>query len=188
MKSHEFDPLRLDVAALAEQGASLEGSWPLPSLKRLAASAHGESPPKAGDVATWFVRGERRARAGAPAEIWLHLQASACLELECQRCLAPVASALRVEHPVRFVPGEDQAAALDAQSEYDVLALNRWLDLRELVEDELLLALPLVPRHDVCPRPLPLASEPVLPEEEVGRPSPFAVLQQFKKNGSGSKH
>lgn len=184
MKSHEFDPLRLDVAALAEQGASLHGSWPLSSLKRLAASAHAEALPKASDEVTWSARGERRARVGAPAEIWLHLQASACVELECQRCLAPVAAALQVDQPLRFVPGEDQAAALDAESEYDVLALSRWVDLRELVEDELLLALPLVPRHEVCPQPLPLGSEAVLPEGEAERPNPFAVLQELKKNGS----
>ncbi len=186
MKPREFDPLRLDVTALAEQGASLNGSWPLASLQRLAASAHAEAPPKADDAVTWSVRGERRARVGAPAEVWLHLQAGACLELECQRCLGPVAAALEIDRALRFVPGEDQAAALDADSEDDVLALNRWLDLRELVEDELLLALPLVPRHEACPQPLPLAGEAALPEDHAERPHPFAVLQALKE--PGDKH
>ena len=49
-------------------------------------------------------------------------------------------------HVVAFVRGEDAAAELDAESDFDVLTLTRSLDLRELVEDELLLALPLVPR------------------------------------------
>lgn len=182
MKPRDFDPLRLDVAALAEQGASLTGSWPLASLRRLAASAHAEAPPDAGDLVTWAVRGERRVRAGAPAETWLHLKAGAGLALECQRCLGPVAVVLDVDRALQFVPGEDQAAALDAQSEDDVLALSRWLDLRELVEDELLLALPLVPRHEACPQPLPLADEPALPEGGEGeRPNPFAVLQSLKE-------
>lgn len=189
MKPREFDPLRLDVAALAEQGASLDGTWPLSSLQRLAASAHNEAPPKGGDVVTWSARGERRVRVGAPAEVWLHLHAGACVELECQRCLGPVATALEVDRALRFVQGEDQAAALDAESEDDVLALSRWLDLRELVEDELLLALPLVPRHEVCPQPLPLAGlagEAVLPDGQEERPNPFAVLQELKK--PASKH
>ncbi|MBA2722579.1 MAG: DUF177 domain-containing protein [Methylibium sp.] len=186
MKSREFDPLRLDVAALAEQGASLDGSWPLASLPRLAASAHADSLPKADDAVTWSVRGERRARVGAPAEIWLHLQGRACLELECQRCLGPVVAALEIDRALRFVPGEDQAAALDADSDDDVLALNRWLDLRELVEDELLLALPLVPRHEACPQPLPLPGESVLPDGQAEPPHPFAVLQALKE--SGDKH
>lgn len=183
MKPRDFDPLRLDVSALAEQGKSVAGSWPLASLQRLAASAHAEVPLKAGDVVTWSARGEQRPRAGAPAEIWLHLQAGARLELECQRCLGPVATALEVDRALRFVPGEDQAAALDADSEDDVLALVRWLDLRELVEDELLLALPLVPRHEACPQPLPMAGGPALPEDPADRPHPFAVLQALKKRG-----
>ncbi len=52
--------------------------------------------------------------------------------------------------------GEEAAAALDAESDDDVLALESSLDLHALVEDELLLALPLVPRHDECPEPLPV--------------------------------
>lgn len=186
MKPREFDPARLDVAAMAEQGASLSGSWPLASLLRLAASTHAQAPPKASDTVTWSVRGERRPVAGAPAEIWLHLRAGACLELECQRCLGPVATALQIDRALRFVAGEDQAAALDSQSEDDVLALSRSLDLRDLAEDELLLELPLVPRHEVCPQPLPLASESALIDGEMERPNPFAVLQALKE--PGGKH
>ena len=44
-----------------------------------------------------------------------------------------------------------------------MLALEPALDLRGLVEDELLLALPLVPRHEVCPEPLPIEPEPEAP-------------------------
>ena len=58
---------------------------------------------------------------------------------------------------IRFVHGADLAQQLDEESEEDVLALSAALDLRELIEDELILALPLVPRHDVCPQPLPQA-------------------------------
>ena len=61
-----------------------------------------------------------------------------------------------VERRFLFVAGEDAAAALDAESEDDVLALEPGARPAELVEDELLLALPLVPRHEVCPEPLPL--------------------------------
>ena len=57
----------------------------------------------------------------------------------------------QVERRIRFVDGEDAGGALDADSDDDVLALTPALDLHELVEDELLLALPLVPRHEVCP-------------------------------------
>ena len=58
---------------------------------------------------------------------------------------------LHIEKALRFVHGEDAAAELDADSDDDVLASSRSLDLRALIEDELLLALPLVPRHEACP-------------------------------------
>ena len=99
--------------------------------------------------------------------------------LTCQRCLQPVETPLELERSLRFVPGEAEAAALDADSEEDVLALPRWLDLRELAEDELLLALPIVPRHEQCPVPLPSAAG----EEEVARENPFAALQALKTGG-----
>jgi hypothetical protein len=81
----------------------------------------------------------------------------------------------------RFVAGEDAAAALDAESEDDVLALTPALDLRQLIEDELLLALPIVPRHDHCPEPLPRAfADP----QGAASPAenPFAALAALKRD------
>jgi uncharacterized protein len=85
-----------------------------------------------------------------------------------------------VDRRLRFVRDEAQAETLDAESEDDVLALPRWLDARELVEDEMLLALPLVPRHDRCPQPLPMSAEVSADEAVSDRPNPFAVLQSLK--------
>ncbi|MFZ2989514.1 YceD family protein, partial [Ideonella sp.] len=100
-------------------------------------------------------------------------------QLCCQRCLGPVGTEMALDRWVRFVSDEESAAALDAESEDDVLALERWMDLRELIEDELLLALPLVPRHQVCPAPLPLPSDADV--EESPAPNPFAVLAKLKR-------
>ena len=85
----------------------------------------------------------------------------------------------------RFVRDEDQAAELDMDSEDDVLSLPRHLDLRELMEDELLLELPVVPRHEECPEPLPPANidEEEAPSQE--RPNPFAALAALKKGAGG---
>jgi len=179
MKSREFDPLRLDVAAFAKDGASLRGTWPLESLERLAASVLPGSAPSLPAVA-WRMVGELRSAKGSEPELWLHVSASAEVVLECQRCLKPMTEALRAERSFLFVSGEDAAAELDAKSEDDVLALTRALDARELVEDELLLALPIVPRHDVCPDPLPVVEDD-LPEAE--KPNPFAKLAALKRGG-----
>lgn len=177
----QHDPLRLDVAAFTGDGAQLAGRWPGASLPRLAES---QNPPQ--DVALaevdWAVQGERRAVTGGEAELWLALQAQAPVWLTCQRCLQPYALPLALDRRLRFVRGESQAETLDAEAEDDVLALSRSMDLRELVEDELLLALPIVPRHSVCPQPLPMAVEAdPLPEGEAERPNPFAALQGLKR-------
>ncbi|MGE0673829.1 MAG: hypothetical protein AB7O64_12295, partial [Methylibium sp.] len=60
MKPSEQNPLRLNVAGLAADAASLSGTWSLTTLERLAASAHAEAPPAAGDEVVWAARGEQR--------------------------------------------------------------------------------------------------------------------------------
>jgi uncharacterized protein len=63
-----------------------------------------------------------------------------------------------------------------------VLALPRWLDLHELVEDELLLALPLVPMHGRCPQALPMAvGVEALETAAEAAPRPFAALAGLKR-------
>jgi uncharacterized protein len=169
MTARIHDPRRLDATAFAVQTASLEGRWPLAGFVRLT-----DGVARAGDVA-WSARGQLRSVAGGDAEVWLHVAARARVQRECQRCLQPVLLDLDAARALRFVADEATAEALDAESEDDVLALPRSLDLHELVEDELLLALPLVPMHERCPQPLPMAHGKVEPDGEPA-PKPFAVL------------
>lgn len=183
MKPRQPDPRKFDVVAAAADAAVLEGSWPLVSFARIV-----EGDGHDGDV-QWSVRGERRPVTGHEPEIWLHVAAHACVWRECQRCLEPVALHLDVARALRFVADEALAEALDPDSEDDVLALPRRLDLHTLVEDELLLALPLVPMHDQCPRHLPMSAGHLAGEAE-GQParSPFAALTGFRREpGRGSE-
>lgn len=184
MKPRVFDPSRLDVAAFAQAAGQLAGEWPLADLDRLAACRLAEAQGEPAQPVRWSVQGELRNKPGAQPETWLHLQASTSLPLECQRCLRPVIERLDIERSLRFVSDEAVAAELDAEIEDDVLALTRALDLKLLMEDELLLALPIVPRHDACPEPLPAPqAEPSEPSE--AKPNPFAALQVLKRGSSG---
>lgn len=176
MKGRAHDPARLDVAAFAAQGARLGGNWAGAELPRLAASQALPQDATA-EAAAWQVAGERRAVAGGDAEFWLRIEARTEVWLTCQRCLQPMRLALEVDRRIQFVRGEAQAEALDAEAEHDVLALTRALDLRELIEDELLLALPLVPRHDICPQPL---SWPAAGIEETESGRPFDTLAELR--------
>ena len=109
---------------------------------------------------------------------------------------------LRIDRTFRFARSDDEAAELDEASEdEDFLALGRPLDLPSLVEDELIMALPIVPRHETCPQPL-LAPEvpdaalavtaavaegarpPDDAQQAADRPHPFAVLSALKRQKS----
>jgi uncharacterized protein len=179
MKARARDPSRLDVEPFAKEGGSLEGQWPLRQMRRLAESAHAEARPGEADMVAWQLRGELRPVRGEAPQPWLHVSARTTLNLECQRCLQPMSAMLEAARSFRFVQGEDAAAELDADSEDDVLALTRALDVRELVEDELILSLPLVPRHETCAQPLPVADAEPQPVED--RPNPFAALAALKR-------
>lgn len=180
MKSRAFAPDKLDVAALAHDAASLAGEWPAASMERLADAGAPESPATGWPPLQWSLQGEMRRPKGGQAQTWLHVCASGQVALTCQRCLQPVLEDLDIDRWIRFVDTEAEAAALDADSDDDVLALPRHLNARELIEDELLLALPLVPRHDVCPDPLPMTADDEETVEEE-RPNPFAKLAALKQ-------
>lgn len=175
MSKRTPDPRRVDVAAACADGLALSGEWPLAALDRL---AEGELAGPAASSATWSARFENRPVAGAAPEWRLHLQAAAQVRRECQRCLQAVSLPLAVDRRLRFVGDEATAATLDADSEDDVLVASRQFDLQALVEDELLLAMPLVPMHDTCPEPLPTATAEAADEPP---PSPFAALAALKR-------
>ena len=174
-----LDPHRLDMSTFARAGASLAGDLPLADLSRLAGSLligpASELPP-----VTWRADGSQRLVRGGQPETWLHLRAQAGVVLECQRCLQPVQQMIEIDRHFRFVAGEDEATRLDEDSEDDVLVLPPSLDLATLVEDELILALPLVPRHEACPQPLPMSVADAGALAEDDEPHPFAALAALR--------
>ena len=200
MTSPAFDPLRLHVANFAADAEEAEGDWAIAELPRLAdsecpidagspikakADAPRLPPRSASDLTRrvrWHAVGSTRS-VGGEDQVWLHLLADADVILQCQRCLLPLDETVHVDRHFRFVADEDTAAALDDESEDEILALPRTLNLRDLVEDEMLLALPLVPRHDVCPEKIPMQFGDV--EEVEEKANPFASLALLRKDKDG---
>ena len=180
----EFSAQRLDVKAFAQAGARLAGHESLLKYERLAQEAKGLHPDLKVD---WEAVGEVRTALGGMAQVWLHLKVQASFPMECQRCLTPVDVPLEVDRSFRFVADEATAEALDDDSEEDLLAMSREFDLRELIEDELLMALPVVPKHDECPSPVSLSSsDDDFEEANADKPNPFAALASLRKDGKGS--
>jgi len=177
MGARRVDPTRLDVAALATAGASLSGQWATSDLDRwhaMQTPAPGVTP----EPVQWSARGEQRRATGRSLQTWLHLHVKTVAWPTCQRCLQPFSQPLMLDRALRFVDGEAQAEALDADSEDDVLALAPALDLRALVEDELLLAWPIVPRHAQCSAPEYRAGD-----DEAPSANPFSALASLKPPG-----
>jgi uncharacterized protein len=202
MTSPALDPLRLNVAHFAADAQEAAGDWAVAELPRLADSecpldvgsplktaVSADSPklPTRADRDTtrrvrWQAAGSLR-RVGGEDQVWLHLLADADVVLQCQRCLLPLAESVHVDRHFRFVADEDAAAALDDEIEDEVLVLAKSLNLRDLVEDEMLLALPLVPRHDVCPDAVPMQFGDVEAVEE--KANPFASLAILRRDKAG---
>jgi len=156
-------------AAMAGQ-ASLQ--TPLNELARVLAACPESDRSSPLPVCDWAVQGESR---GSDSRFshWLHLQASLKLPQICQRCLEPMNVSLEVDRWFRFVADETIALAQDDDSEEDLLVSSGEFNALELLEDELLMALPLIVSHGDCQPPASSALEDDLPH-------PFAALAGLK--------
>ena len=169
----------LNIQAFAKEGLPLVETTLLLNMQRLAHEIQGLQPDSA---VSWQADAELRAGSGEEPDIWLHLQAKTAVALTCQRCMGPVETPIDVDQWYRFVASEDIAMAEDDQSEEDLLVLEPQFDLLAVLEDELLMALPLVPMHEACPSP-PAFSAGVIDvqDDTLKKPNPFAALAQLKK-------
>lgn len=104
----------------------------------------------------------------------------ATVELTCQRCNELFEQALSVDF--NLSPVKKVADADELPSYYDAIELdeNGEVNLRELVESELLLAIPLIPKHELDDCQAPADSTWGELPEELDKPNPFDVLKQLK--------
>jgi uncharacterized protein len=189
--SLSFRADRLDVAGLAQVNGYIKSEDLLQKYERLRQeSCRLEADFTSTEVVSWQANGESVENAGETSkvkpQIWLHLTAHTTLPQTCQRCLAEVGTELEVNRSYRFVADEATAEAQDDDCEEDLLAISREFNLLELIEDELLMALPLVPMHDVCPVQPKMAVADADFEGDgeavgAGKPNPFAVLATLKR-------
>ena len=176
----KLDPSHLDVVAFARDGASLKGQSPLAALPRLLdEQVAGDL--QAGLVA-WRLEGRLVPQSGGADQIWLDVQASVALPMQCQRCMGPVLVDVHAQASFRFVADEATAEAEDDESEEDLLVLTPELDVWELIEDELIMSVPIVPKHEICPATVTLSvADEAFEEALAAKPNPFAALAQLKQ-------
>jgi uncharacterized protein len=176
---HEYLPRSLPVKAFAQAAGELKGSVALKDLDRLREESLG---PVEGVQVHYVAQGEMLEDVAGQPEPWVHLSGATVLVMTCQRCLGPVETEVSFERSFRFVATEALAEVEDEESEEDVLVLSREFNLLDLVEDELLMAIPPVPKHLECPTSVKLeAVDADFDDSAAQKPNPFAVLQQLKK-------
>jgi|CXWL01.1.fsa_nt_gi uncharacterized protein len=162
-------PERIDIDRAVAAGRLYEGVVPLARFERLG----GNLVDTQGDVeyVLQFQQNELN-------QSTVVVSAHARLPLLCQTTLE------RYEHPVSvytrlgFVVREDEEAGLPEGFEA-VLKADGWVDPVALIEDELILAVPLIPRRPGSEEAL---AQHAIPEEpESAKPNPFAALQGLKR-------
>jgi uncharacterized protein len=113
----------------------------------------------------------------------LRLRVSGRLGLHCQRCLAEVDFECAVDSSLLLIaPGAEWPEDELESDDHDAIPASRELSVRELVEEEVLLALPIVPRHADCLPPAVVAGAGSEVGSETDRSSPFAALAGLKKH------
>jgi len=170
----------VDAFAFAQLARDASGEVALASLARFVAGLPEQADGEAG-LLRWSARGER----DAYGKSFLHLHLRAAPVVQCQRCLAPFALPVDSCVTLELVRSEsdlDEGGLVGAGDEADVDAPDKVLgarrfDLLAHIEDELILAVPYITRHPVCPT-LPTALEQSPSGQQ--QVSPFAALKKLK--------
>ncbi len=171
-------PRRLNLKEFALRARALRGSAAVSELPRLASSLHAEPAQLAALRVIWELQGMVRQDASGQAQPLVRLRVEASLPMLCQRCLQSSWHAVDDTVVLRLVDEEPELDAEELESEEEAFCARHPVDLAELVEDQLILALPLVPMHDSCPQALPTRAGDAPAQAPA---SPFAVLAGLRK-------
>jgi uncharacterized protein len=185
----------IEPFALATQGWTIEGKIPLVSLERLGALVRSSQSPEgegASSGSSFEMEGD--------VEFTLHFDidevgaprvggnASASLRLQCQRCMKDMEYPISLNVRLGIVPS--RKAAENLPDSYDPLVVSDdEISIASILEDELILAMPIVAKHEIenCIQNEARGTENS--DDKVGqenltppqRENPFAVLSQLKK-------
>jgi uncharacterized protein len=163
-------PEVVDAWRMVAGGRVFSGSLPLASLPRLVTSLADEQGQCSYEVE--FGRDEFGIS-------FVEIRAQAALPLTCQRTLERFELPVQVDQRMGLIRDEREEASLPPGYEPVLVGEDGRLNAIELIEDELILAVPVVPV-----KPGTEAVEalwPAAPEEtEEERPNPFAALSALK--------
>ncbi len=164
----EHLPEYIDPLALADKHRQFKGVLPLSKMARMQdVLLH-----KDGEVTFELKFGKD----GKYAVVTGMVEAD--LVLQCQCCMGPIPWSVRDSVSLAVVASIDEANLLP--DSYEPLLLEQGkIPLSDIVQEELLLAVPTIPQHEQCEVSVAKDNKPK--PEVSGRPNPFAVLAKLKK-------
>lgn len=165
-------PTQVDPIRFADNAAKLQGTFPLKTMQRLSTSLAADQ----GDVAVGMSFGtdDQGVR-------FLKGDVEATLTLQCQRCLEPFLHQIISNFSYGLVSTEKKVSLLP--SGYDPLLIKEdILDISGIVEEELIVNLPLVPMHDTkdCKVKLPIVMVDETEVTTAEKENPFKVIELLK--------
>lgn len=166
-------PLKIDPVKAAQQRLDYQGIFPACLLRRLSDLAVSINK----DIAASFSFHTDEERLPV-----IDIVADVNVILICQRCGRHFECSIHVKNALSPVRNDAEAAGLPDR--YEAIMLNGLgeVDLVAMIEDEIILSLPIVPAHDMadCPVSETEWEFGTLPKE-VQKSNPFAELKKLKK-------
>jgi uncharacterized protein len=163
-------PERLDLYATAEAGREYSGHVELASLERVLPLLVSDE----GSLEVRLKLGKRE-----DGTRYLEGSISGSVRQRCDRCLEPMIQPIELEFRLGLVHGQEEAAALGDDFE-PLMLTGEPTRIANVVTDEVLLALPIVPVHaDLTECRMPETE--FSPADGEGKQNPFAVLEQLKQ-------
>jgi uncharacterized protein len=165
--------LLIDNIAFAKKNELIQGVLSLGSFPRLAELLkHTSEISNLADKIEYVLHGET----SNLGQHYLHLTIKADLTTACQRCMSamPLIINLNFVYLISDVNDADfEALDVDNNDDYDLQQANQAMDVVALIEDEVIIAMPIASMHeDTC-------KEMVMQSGE--KPNPFAVLKTLIK-------
>lgn len=164
-------PKKIDPRKLAERGVRIEGEVELKRLPRLLSMLVDDQGKVQVDLQ--FDNDELRIRT-------IQGNAVSTVNMTCQRCLEPVEIKVEAKFNLAVAPDEERAKTLPRY--YDPLIVEgEELELLSMVEEELIITLPIVPFHDDCSIQTSFGDEAAAEKEtDLVKTNPFSVLASLK--------
>lgn len=181
MSANTF-PAQIEPFKWAEQGFTWSGTLPLSRFARIAREA-------VGSINDQLINIDCKLSMDAYHRIvWLDGHIDTKVPMECQRCLDTVETELVSDFHLALIDDESLIERLDEDADFIVLGESEStkkgdidtpasIDLLALLEDELLLLMPLSPKHDACEHKHQPTIQNVVEEK---RDNPFDVLAGLK--------